>query len=117
MFAARGNLAAVIVSAVILAYYALVLANDRRRGAEEMVGRKDVLLWVAPAYHDLAPALSQALAGNDVQVLEGAADGLLPQEFELTDTAGAATSVIRSPGQRSLVVVAGGHVQVYPCRA
>ena len=113
-FEMRGNIAVVVVAAAVLAYYGLVLRSDLRHGAETARRRKTVLLWVGPAHQNLLPSLRTALPGSRVQVVEGLSDA--PPVVDVGQAAEGLAHLADLPGERALVVVSNGHVQVYPYR-
>lgn len=113
-FDMRGNIAVVLVAAAVLAYYGLVLRSDLRHGAETARRRKTVLLWVGPEHQELLPRLRAALSGGRVQVVEGLTDA--PPVVDIGQVEEALAHLPDLPGERALVVVSSGHVQLYPYR-
>ncbi len=114
-FDMRGNMAVVIVAALVLAYYGLVLRSDLRHGAETARRRKAVLLWVGPEHQDLLPSLRAALPGSRLQVAEGLTEGE-PPAVDLGQAGEALAHLPDLPGERALVVVSNGHLHIYPYR-
>ena len=113
-FEMRGNIAVVLVAAAVLAYYGLVLRSDLRHGAETARRRKAVLLWVGPEHQELLPRLRGALPNSRVQVVEGLTDA--PPVVDIGQAEEALAHLADLPGDHALVVVSGGHVQIYPYR-
>ncbi len=114
---ARWLLATAVTTAGFFAYYAQVLREDQRAGAEQEVQGKSVTVAVGENARELAEHLRVALGPRTSVLWVAMAEGATPAPVPTDEEVAAIVQRVRdAPTKRVLVTATDGSVQVLPIR-